>query len=75
MSMLAQDIRKMSVEEMRDKVLELKKSLFEFRTQLQTGKLEKNGEIEVVKRDVARILTIIREEELKVSQSKESANK
>jgi len=39
----------------------LKKSLFEMRSQVATGRIEKPSKIKVAKRDIARVLTILRE--------------
>lgn len=41
-----------------------KKELFNLRFQLATGQLEDHGRLKAVKRDIARIYTILREREL-----------
>lgn len=62
--MKASEIRDMSLEEMRQKVLDLNEELFNLRFQHGTGQLENPQKMKQTKRDIARIRTIIRENEL-----------
>ncbi len=62
--MKAKEIREMSREEMTQKLEELKKDLFNLRFQHATNQLENPIKIVAVKRDIARINTIIREKEI-----------
>ena len=62
--MKASDIRKMSAAELETKLGELKKDLFQLRLQHATNQLENPVKIAEVKRDIARVKTIIRELEL-----------
>ncbi|WP_028949712.1 50S ribosomal protein L29 [Sulfurihydrogenibium subterraneum] len=62
--MKSSELRKLSNEELKEKVIELKKKLFNLRFQNKIGSLAKNSEIKQTKKDIARILTIIREREL-----------
>ena len=62
--MKAKEIREMSREEMTQKLAELKKDLFNLRFQHATNQLENPIKIVAVKRDIARINTIIREKEI-----------
>ena len=48
-------------QELEDKITALKKSLFEMISQKETGRIEKPGLIKVMRRDIARILTVLRE--------------
>ncbi len=64
MKMKASDIRKMSSAELETKLGELKKDLFQLRLQHATNQLENPVKIAQVKRDIARVKTIIREHEL-----------
>ena len=64
MKMKASDIRKMSAAELENKLAELKKDLFNLRLQHATNQLENPVRIAQVKRDIARVKTIIREQEL-----------
>ncbi len=66
--MKALEIREMRDQELGDKLEELQKQLFELRSQAVTENLANNRAIMNVKRDVARVKTIIREKEL-VGQS------
>ena len=62
--MKAKEIREMSREEMITKLEELKKDLFNLRFQHATNQLDNPIKIVAVKRDIARINTIIREQEI-----------
>ncbi len=64
MKMKASDIRKMSAAELQTKLSDLKKDLFQLRLQNATNQLDNPVRIAQVKRDIARIKTIIRENEL-----------
>ncbi len=64
MKMKATDVRKMSAAELETKLGELKKDLFQLRLQHATNQLENPVKIAQVKRDIARVKTIIRENEL-----------
>ena len=55
------EIRSMSVEKLNEKLHELKKDLFMLRMQHATNQLENPMQIAAVKKDIARIKTIIRE--------------
>ena len=63
--MKANDIRKLSAAELDAKLVELKKNLFMLRMQHATNQLDNPLQIAVVKKDIARIKTIIRENETK----------
>ncbi len=65
MSLSAKELRSKSREE-RDKLLaELRTELIKLRTQAQVGTLKDTARIRIVRKNIARILTINREEELK----------
>ena len=63
--MKANEIRKMSSEDLNNK---LKNELFNLRFRLATGQLDNPSSIKNVKRDIARVKTIIRERELEVGK-------
>ena len=63
--MKANEIRKMSSAELEAKLVELKKDLFMLRMQHATNQLDNPLQIATVKKDIARIKTIIRENETK----------
>ena len=52
------DIRAMSVDQIDDEVLKLKKEQFNLRFQRATGQLENTGRVREVRRDIARVKTI-----------------
>ena len=64
--MKANEIRNMTTSELEGKLVELKKDLFFLRMQHATTQLDNPGKIAVVKKDIARIKTIIREKETEV---------
>ena len=63
MKMKATEIRKMSAAELESKLGDLKKDLFQLRLQHATNQLENPVKIAEVKRDIARVKTIIREKQ------------
>ena len=63
--MKTKESREMTNEELVRKVNELKTELFNLRFQLATGQLTNSASIGLVKKDMARVKTIIRERELK----------
>ena len=62
--MKANDVRKMSSSELETKLADLKKDLFNLRLQHATNQLENPIRIAEVKKDIARVKTIIREQQL-----------
>ena len=64
--MKANEIRNMTTAELEAKVAELKKDLFFLRMQHATNHLDNPTKIAVVKKDIARIKTIIREKETEI---------
>ena len=61
--MKASEIRKMSEAELNEKLVSLKKDLFFLRMQHATNQLDNPLKIAEVKRDIARVKTIIREQQ------------
>ena len=66
--MKAAELRSMSVEALESKLKELKAELFNLRFQLATGQLQNTTVIANTKRDIARCMTILRQNELKDAQ-------
>ena len=62
--MNAQEIRELSVTELNDKLGKLKEELFNLRFQLAINQLDNPMRISAVKKDIARIKTVIREKEI-----------
>ena len=63
----AAEIRDLADEELVLRVREAKEELFNLRFQKATGQLTNNRRIGTVKRDIARIYTVLRERELGLS--------
>ncbi len=63
--MKASKLRDMTSQELNNKLGDLKNELFNLRFQLATGQLENPMRIKSVKKDIARIKTILREREIK----------
>ncbi|MCD6079967.1 MAG: 50S ribosomal protein L29 [Candidatus Omnitrophica bacterium] len=59
--MKAKELRNLTNEELEQKMEELYKKLFQLRSDIKIGRLEKPHEIKECKRDIARIKTIINE--------------
>ena len=64
MMMKATEVRKMSTAELDAKLLDLKKDLFQLRLQHATNQLDNPIRIAEVKKDIARVKTMIREQQL-----------
>jgi large subunit ribosomal protein L29 len=64
--MKAKEIRQMSEQELNTKLMDLKSELFKLRFQLATGQLDNPMRISSVRKDIARVKTIVRERELSV---------
>ena len=55
------DLRSLSRQELEDKIIALKKTLFEMISQKETGRIEKPSGIKKTRRDIARIKTVLSE--------------
>ena len=62
--MKASELRELTVEELRTKLTELKTELFNLRFQLAVNQLENSNRIGAVKKDIARVSTVIRQRQL-----------
>ena len=62
--MKANEIRSLSTAELENKLSELKKDLFTLRMQHATNHLDNPVKISAVRRDIARVKTVIREKQL-----------
>ncbi|MDR1253938.1 MAG: 50S ribosomal protein L29 [Oscillospiraceae bacterium] len=63
------DIRELTLVELQKKLKDLKSELFNLRFQLAVNQLENPMRINAVKKDIARILTIMRQNELRATAS------
>ena len=64
--MKAEEIREMTGEELQKKLADLKSELFNLRFQLATGQLDNPARVRDVRKDIARVKTIIHEREFKI---------
>jgi large subunit ribosomal protein L29 len=55
------DVRAMTVDQLEDEILKLKKEQFNLRFQRATGQLENTARVRVIRRDIARMKTVARE--------------
>jgi large subunit ribosomal protein L29 len=60
----ATELRELGDEEIVAKLREAKEELFNLRFQAATGQLENHGRLKAVRKDIARIYTLMREREL-----------
>ena len=60
----AHELDEMTNADLETKLREAKEELFNLRFQSATGQLESHGRLRTVKRDIARIYTVVREREL-----------
>ncbi len=67
--MKAKEIRELGSEELKGKEKSLKKELFELKYQRKIGRVEKPSRFKVIRRDIAKISTIINEREKSGSKS------
>ncbi|MFC7545006.1 50S ribosomal protein L29 [Plantactinospora sp. GCM10030261] len=63
----ASELRELSEEDLVARLREAKAELFNLRVQAATGQLDNNRRLQVIRRDIARIYTIMRERELGLS--------
>lgn len=63
--MKATELRELTAAELDQKLAELKQELFNLRFQHAVNQLDNPGRIEAVKRDIARVKTVMRANELK----------
>ena len=61
------ELRNLSTDELQEKLNAFKKSLMQFRFQAKTGKLERQSALREMKRDIARVLTVMNEQKKKDS--------
>ncbi len=64
MATTANELRGLADEELQTRLREAKEELFNLRFQVATGQLDNNRRLQTVRRDIARIYTVMREREL-----------
>ncbi|MBN2389565.1 MAG: 50S ribosomal protein L29 [Anaerolineae bacterium] len=71
--MQAHELRELTEEELRLRLQETRRELFNLRQQWYAGSLEDHNRLRVVRKDIARILTILRERELVAALAQKGA--
>jgi large subunit ribosomal protein L29 len=69
MATTAHELDELTNVDLETKLREAKEELFNLRFQAATGQLESHGRLRTVKRDIARIYTVVRERELGIRQN------
>jgi len=67
-TVVAEDLRAKSADELSDQLIKLKKEQFNLRFQRANGQLEKTNRIRTVRRDIARVETVMSESRNKAAQ-------
>jgi large subunit ribosomal protein L29 len=62
-AMKREDVRKLAVEELRSKITDAREEMMKLRFQQVTGQLTDTSHLRVLRRDIARMETILRESE------------
>ena len=60
------ELREMSIDELMDALVEAKEERFNLRFQVATNQLDNTARLKTVKKDIARILTVMRERDVEV---------
>lgn len=67
--MKSKEIREMTMDELQKQLVSLKEELFNLRFQLATGQLDNPMRVRDVRKSIARVKTIMHEQELKAGQA------
>jgi large subunit ribosomal protein L29 len=67
------ELRELTAAELEARLSEAKEELFNLRFQLATSQLDNTARLRVVKRDIARILTVMREHEIQEWRAQQAA--
>ena len=71
--MKAADLRDLSYDQLSEKLAEAKEELFNLRFQMATNQLDNSARLSQVRREVARIATVIREQEIEAWRAAQEA--
>ena len=71
--MTATELRELTMEELEERLVEAKEELFNLRFQLATNQLDNTARLSTVKKDIARIQTVMREAEIEAWRAREAA--
>ena len=69
----AAELRETDENELETRLAEAKQELFNLRFQIVTGQLDNSARLREVRRDIARILTVLREKEIEAAEAGENA--
>jgi len=69
----AKELRELNLNDLEQKLIESKHELFNLRFQLATGKQDNSARLGQVRRDIARIATLLREHEIEQAEAAEAA--
>jgi large subunit ribosomal protein L29 len=72
--MRAEDLRELSDTELDEKLEEFKSDLFNLRFELATGQLDHYKRLRGTRRDIARVMTVQRQRQLKAAQAVEETS-
>jgi large subunit ribosomal protein L29 len=67
------ELREADETELENKLAEAKQEMFNLRFQIVTGQLDNSARLRLVRRDIARILTVLREKEIEAAEAGERA--
>lgn len=67
------ELREFTLDELMDALVEAKEERFNLRFQVATNQLDNTARLTIVKKDIARILTVLREKEMAEVAAEESA--
>jgi large subunit ribosomal protein L29 len=68
----AAELREADESELETRLAEAKQELFNLRFQIVTGQLDNSARLRTVRRDIARILTVLREKEIAAAEAAEA---
>ena len=68
------ELRELTVDELEVRLAEAKTELFNLRFQLATGKQDNSSRLGHVRKDIARILTLLREREIEAAEALQAAS-
>jgi large subunit ribosomal protein L29 len=68
------ELRELDINELEQKLLESKHELFNLRFQLATGKQDNSARLGQVRKEIARVATILREREIEAAEAAEVTN-
>ncbi len=71
--MKAEDLRELTAQELQERLEESKEELFNLRFQLATNQLDNTARLGELRKDIARLATLIREQELEAWSAQQQA--